>query len=67
MADEIRDRLRLPVGIGIFLMWVAAGIAAIVREDIQVFVIASGPFGMLCGYLFTADLLRRAQNGRNGG
>lgn len=68
-GDDIRDRLRLPIAFGVFAIWCAAGVTALVRTDAQVFIIASGPFTILCGYLFTDGLFRRAQNGRssNGG
>lgn len=67
MADDLRDRLRYPVAAAITLVWIIAGIAAIVLADVQVFVIASGPFTILCGYLFTEGLFRRAVNGNTDG
>lgn len=62
--SDVRDRLRLPVAIAILAVWVAGSLTAIVRSDVQVFVIATGPFSLLAGYLFTDGLLRRsAKNG----
>lgn len=65
-GDEIRDRLRLPIAFGVFAIWCAAGVTALIRTDAQVFIVASGPMTILCGYLFTEGLFRRAQNGTNG-
>lgn len=60
---ELRDRLGPPVAAAITVMWVAAGIGALWSAEIQVFVIASGPFTLLCGYLFGVQIVRRAVNG----
>lgn len=63
MPDEIRDRLRLPIAVGVFVMWVLAGLGAIYRDDVQVFALANIPFGILMGYLFGNVIIRRAENG----
>ena len=62
---DLRDRLRLPVAFAVLLMWVAAGGAALITEDASVFIVTSGPFTILCGYLFGTEILRRAANGNN--
>jgi len=62
---DLRDRLRLPVGFAVLLMWVAAGVAAIITDDPSVFIITSGPFTILCGYLFGTEILRRATSGEH--
>lgn len=57
----------VPVAIALTVMWLAAGFTALVTDRVQVFVIATGPFGVMCGYLFGVQLLRRAQNGEGEG
>lgn len=65
MRDERspRERLIVPVAAVLTLMWAAAGMAALCTGKSQVFLIATGPFGAMCGYLFARDIFRRAENG----
>ncbi len=58
-----RERLILPVAAVLTMMWAASGCAAIYSGKADVFLIATGPFGAMCGYLFARDIFRRAENG----
>lgn len=63
---DVRDRLRYPVAVCIIIVWLASFAAAIVERDVQIFLIANGPFWALCGYLFTGNIFKRAENGTHG-
>jgi hypothetical protein len=49
-------------------MWLAAGVVALYSNNTQVFIIASGPFSLMCGYVFGVSIVRKAGggNGNNG-
>lgn len=61
--DPLRDRLVVPIALGIFGLWMVAGFVSLVTRDVRVFLIASGPFGGVCGYVFGIGIVRRAVNG----
>lgn len=58
-----REKLIVPVAVVLTLVWVASGFAAVYSGKPEVFLVATGPFGALCGYLFGRDIFRRAENG----
>jgi hypothetical protein len=47
-------------------MWLASGFAGLLTGQLQVFVVATGPFGIVCGYLFGVSLIRRNGHDANG-
>lgn len=53
-SRNIRDRGRGPVSFVLTFVvtaiWAAAGVKAILSGEAQPFIIASPPFGLLCGY-----------------
>lgn len=57
-SDGGRARLLVPIAAVLTLVWVAAGARAIFIGDVAPLVIASAPFGLLCGYLFGATIIR---------
>lgn len=60
---KARDRLTVPVAVALTLMWVAAGLTALITAKTEVFIVATAPFGTLCGYLFARDIFRRTGAG----
>jgi hypothetical protein len=55
---EPRERLVLPVATLICGMWVLSGVIALVQGDALIFQIVSGPFVLMCGYVFGIKLAR---------
>lgn len=53
-----RNRLILPVAAVLTLMWVVAGLKAMLTGDNATFLIVSTPFGLLCGYVFGVSIIR---------
>lgn len=53
----------MPIAAAITTVWFVAGMMALYRSEVQVFLVASGPMGVLCGYVFGVSLMRRAENG----
>jgi hypothetical protein len=51
--------LIIPLAVAVTLMWLAAGTAALLSSDDKVFIVASGPFSLICGYVFGISLVRR--------
>jgi hypothetical protein len=58
-ADGNDGRLRNTIAATVTSMWIVGGVAAVLTGEVQVFVIATGPFGLICGYLFGATIVRR--------
>ncbi len=56
-----RETLIVPVAVVLTGMWAATGVGALVTGSPEVFLIATGPFGAMCGYLFAKDIFRRAE------
>jgi len=46
------------VAFAVTAVWVTAGLSAVYTHDVQPFLIASGPFTILCGYLFGVAIVR---------
>ena len=61
--DVRRRFLVVPVAIVLTAMWLASGVSAVVTGNVNAFVIASGPFGLLCGYLFGISVIRKPGDG----
>ncbi len=55
------NRVRVTVTAILTAMWVAAGVKAIVTGDITAFGLVTGPFTLMCGYVFGVSLLRRPE------
>lgn len=51
-------RILVPVAAAVTCMWIAAGVRAELTGDVAMFAIATGPFGLLCGYLFGSGIVR---------
>lgn len=58
-----RSRLATPVAFALTAMWLITGLRAAVTGEIEAFVVASGPFGILCGYLYGMGIGRTASKG----
>lgn len=58
-----RDRLVIPFAVAVTLLWLVAGFAAIRTNQVQVFIVATGPESLVLGYVFGVQLVRRAENG----
>lgn len=58
---DARLILLIPVSVIITATWVAAGVRAVWFGDVQMLVIVSGPFTLLCGYLFGISLMKRTE------
>lgn len=63
MPRTARDTLILPVATVITSLWGVSGFLALHTNQTEVFLIVSGPFGGLCGFLF----YKWAGNGNGGG
>lgn len=63
---DARLMLLVPVSAIITAAWVAAGVRAVWFGDVQMLVIVSGPFTLLCGYLFGISLMNRTEGSQNG-
>jgi len=64
LPGEPRDRLVIPVAAVVTLLWAIAGVVALVTAQVQVFLIVTGPFGVVIGYVFGVRLIHRAENGQ---
>ncbi len=60
-----RDALIVPVAVVLTGMWAATGVAAIITGKPTILLVVTGPFGVMCGYLFAKDIFRRADNGED--
>lgn len=58
-----RDRMMLPLGGAITVAWLVTLAVALYRDEMALLAIPSTPFVMLCGYVFGASIVRRAENG----
>lgn len=58
-----RDALILPVAVVLTVGWVSSLAVALYSGKPEVFLITTGPFGAMCGWLFVRDTFRRADNG----
>ena len=64
MADDARSGslpsrgLIAAVAFAVTAVWVTSGLSAVYTHDVQPFLIASGPFTILCGYLFGVAIVR---------
>lgn len=58
--------LLVPVSTIITAAWLAAGVRAVWFGDVQVLVVMSGPFTLLCGYLFGVSLMKRTEGDVDG-
>ncbi len=65
MTDEGFDSKRLllivPVSTAVTTIWVVTAVRFALYGDAQGFLIATGPFSLLCGYLFGISFPRREQ------
>ena len=52
MPRTPRDTLILPVATVVTSLWAVAGFAALYTNKTDVFLIATGPFGVVCGFVF---------------
>ncbi len=53
-----RDSLIVPLAIIVSIGFLASLAEALYRNDVQVLLVASGPFGLLCGYVFGVSIKR---------
>lgn len=58
-----RETLIYPVAAVLTVGWLASLGQALFSGKPEVFLIATGPFGAMCGWLFARDIFRRADNG----
>lgn len=63
MRTNARDALTLPIALVVSLGWLAALGRYIVTGEAEAFLYATGPFGLMCGWLFVRDTFRRAEDG----
>lgn len=52
MPNTPRDTLILPVAIAVTSLWTVAGALALYTNKTDVFLITTGPFGGVCGFVF---------------
>jgi hypothetical protein len=58
-STSARLSLRGLVTVTVTAMWFAAGAASLVTGDVQPFVIATGPFGLVCGAILGVGIIRK--------
>lgn len=63
---EARSRLIVPIAAAVTLMWMVSGVSALYTGQAEVFILASGPFGLMCGYVFGVGVMRKVGTNGNG-